>query len=141
MDGILALLVLSALAGLLLGLYFSWIEIVLAEPILAVLSAVVLQHTGFDVVPGTATIVACLTVSQIAYLAGVKLLAHGRENKMSRPHGQPDKKPGKTGQNPISHNCEREHEQNAHMAGWRNFNELFEFQADGRLFCFSDRAH
>jgi hypothetical protein len=63
--------------GLLLGHYLSWIAIVLAEPILAVLSAVVLQHTGFDVVPGTATVVASLAVSQIAYLAGA-LLAHGR---------------------------------------------------------------
>jgi hypothetical protein len=78
MNAILVLLVLSALVGLLLGLYFSWIAIVLAEPMLAVLSTVVLQHTGFDVVPGTATIVACLAVSQIAYLAGVKLRAHGR---------------------------------------------------------------
>jgi hypothetical protein len=78
MNAILALLVLSALVGLLLGLYFSWIAIVLAEPILAILLAVVLQRTGFDVVPGTATIIACLAVSQIAYLAGVKLLAHDR---------------------------------------------------------------
>jgi hypothetical protein len=62
--------------GLLLGLYFSWIAIVLAEPMLAVFSAGVLQRAGFDVLPGIATIVACLAVSQIASLAGVNLLAH-----------------------------------------------------------------
>jgi hypothetical protein len=78
MNAILALLVLCALVGLLLGLYFTWIAIVLAEPILAIFSAVVLQRAGFDVLPGIATIVACLAVSQIAYLAGVNLLARVR---------------------------------------------------------------
>jgi hypothetical protein len=79
-DAILALLVLSALIGLLLGIYFSWIAIVLAQPILAVLSAAVLQRVGFDVLPGIATIVACLAVSQIAYLAGSQLRADGPED-------------------------------------------------------------
>jgi hypothetical protein len=77
MNAILALLVLNALVGLLLGLYFSWNVIVIAGPILAVLAAAVLHRAGFDVLPEIATIIACLAVGQIAYLAGMKLRAPG----------------------------------------------------------------
>jgi hypothetical protein len=77
-NPIFALLVLSALVGLLLGLYFSWVAIVIAEPILAAFSAAVLLQANFDVLPGLAAIIASVGVSQIGYFAGIKLLAHGR---------------------------------------------------------------
>jgi hypothetical protein len=87
-------LVLSALVGLPLGAYFSWIALMLAEPILAILSAVLLQRAGFEVLPGAAMVVACLAVSQIAYLAGLQLRADGPEDRTSRPHDQSDQDPG-----------------------------------------------
>jgi hypothetical protein len=47
MNDILALLALSALAGLVFGLYFRWIAILISGPILAILLATVLQSKGF----------------------------------------------------------------------------------------------
>jgi hypothetical protein len=71
MNAIFALLALSALMGLFFGRYFSWIAILVSAPILAVLSATVLQNEGFGFFTGIAIIVACLTVSQIAYWIGL----------------------------------------------------------------------
>jgi hypothetical protein len=73
MNDILVLLALSALAGLFFGLYFRWIAILISGPILAILLATVLQSKGFAFFAGIAIIVACLTVSQIAYWIGVTL--------------------------------------------------------------------
>jgi hypothetical protein len=75
MNDTLALLALSALMGLFFGLYFRWIAILISGPILAILLAAVLQRKGFAFFPGVAIIVACLTVSQIAYWIGVTLAA------------------------------------------------------------------
>jgi hypothetical protein len=88
------LLVLGALAGLLVGAHFSWIALMLAELILAVLSALLLQRAGFDFLPGMAIVVACLAVSQIAYLLGLQLRVDGPEDRTSGPHDQPDQDPG-----------------------------------------------
>jgi hypothetical protein len=88
-----ALLVLGALVGLLVGAYFSWIALMLAEPLLAVLSAVLLQRAGFGVLPGTAMVVACLAVSQIAYVVGLQVRADGPEDRTSRPHDEADQDP------------------------------------------------
>jgi hypothetical protein len=75
MNDTLALLALSALMGLFFGLYFRWIAILISGPILAILLAAVLQSKGFAFFPGVAIIVACLTVSQIAYWIGVTFAA------------------------------------------------------------------
>ena len=70
MNAIFALLAVSALVGLLLALYFSWFAILVSEPVLIILSAAVLHNKGFGVLAGIATIIACLTVSQITCLVG-----------------------------------------------------------------------
>ena len=67
----LILLALSALIGFALGTSFSWLAIAAAGVGLAVLSSAVLQIQGFGALPGTAIVFACLSVNQMAYLAGV----------------------------------------------------------------------
>ena len=78
MSAILVLLAASALLGFALGLYFSWIAIVISGFVLAIVSAVVLQIEGVGFVAGVAIIVVCLAVNQIAYLIGVALVTRGR---------------------------------------------------------------
>jgi hypothetical protein len=94
MNTILALLAVSALVGLVLGLYFSWIAILVSGPILAIVSATILQNEGFDALTGIAIIVVCLTVNQVAYWIGVTwLLAIRRTDKASLPQDQPNDEP------------------------------------------------
>jgi hypothetical protein len=81
MNAIFALLAVSAAVGLVLGFYFSWAAIAVAGLVLAIVSAAVLQKEGFGSVAGIATIVACLTVNQIAYLIGVWLVAGGPKDQ------------------------------------------------------------
>jgi hypothetical protein len=81
MNAILALLALSTLGGLISGLYFSSIVILASEPILALLSAMVLQNEGFGFRTGIAIIAVCLTVNQIAYWIGVTLATRGQKDR------------------------------------------------------------
>jgi hypothetical protein len=73
MSTVLILLTASALVGLVLGFYFSWRAIAVSGLILAIMSAVVLRNADFGPFAGVATIIACLTANQIAYLIGVAL--------------------------------------------------------------------
>jgi hypothetical protein len=73
MNAIFVLLAGSVILGLVLGLRFSWIAILVSGFVLAIISATVLQKAGFDYLEGIAIIVACLTVNQLAYLVGVSL--------------------------------------------------------------------
>jgi hypothetical protein len=70
MDVISLLLAASAIVGLVLGLYFSWIAIAASGLALAIVSATVLQKEDFDFLPGIAIAVVCLTVNHLAYLVG-----------------------------------------------------------------------
>ena len=81
MTSILVLLAASAIVGLVLGLYFSWLAIGVSGLILAFVSAVVLQTEDFDALPGIAIIVVCLTVNQVAYLIGVRLRLRGSQDQ------------------------------------------------------------
>jgi hypothetical protein len=87
MSAALTLLALSAATGLVLGASFSWPAIVASGIGLAILSAAVLQITGFGALLGIAIIVACLTVNQLAYVMGVVLANRGSEgvNKSREP--------------------------------------------------------
>jgi hypothetical protein len=80
-------LALSALIGFALGAWFSWPAIVACSIGLAMLSAAVLQITGFGALSGIAIIVACLTVNQLAYVMGVVLASPRSEgaNKLHNP--------------------------------------------------------
>jgi hypothetical protein len=77
MNAIFVLLAGSVILGLVLGLRFSWIAILVSGFVLAIVSATVLQKAGFDYLEGIAIIIACLTVNQLAYLVGVRLRLRG----------------------------------------------------------------
>jgi hypothetical protein len=64
------ILMVGALSGLVLAQVFSWLGLVWCAPVLAVVSAVLLQRHGFGWPAGFATIVACLSLNQIGYLIG-----------------------------------------------------------------------
>jgi hypothetical protein len=84
MSAALILLVLSAATGLVLGMLFSWFAIAASSIGLAILSAALLQITGFGALSGIAIIVACLTANQLAYVAGLVLAnrrSEGRERR------------------------------------------------------------
>jgi hypothetical protein len=84
MGAALILLVLSAATGLVLGMLFSWFAIAASSIGLAILSAALLQITGFGALSGIAIIVACLTANQLAYVAGLVLAnrrSEGRERR------------------------------------------------------------
>ena len=78
MTAILALMAVSAIVGLVLGFYFSWIAISISGLVVGIVSAAVLQNEGFGFLAGIATIVVCLSVNQFTYLIGVT----------GRPQGQ-----------------------------------------------------
>jgi hypothetical protein len=79
MNVIFALLALSTLLGLGLGLYFSWISILMSGPATAIVSATVLQVQGWGPLAGIAISAVCLAVNQIAFFIGAALATHGRD--------------------------------------------------------------
>jgi hypothetical protein len=80
MNLVLILLAVSAILGLVLGFYFSWNAILVSGLVLAFLSAMVLQNEGFGLLAGIAIIIVCLTVNQIAYLIGMRLVIRGHQD-------------------------------------------------------------
>jgi hypothetical protein len=102
MTVVIVLLALSALIGFALGTSFSWLAIAASSAGIAVLSSMMLQIQGFGTLPGIAIVVACLTINQMAYLAGVfrrpsglfqkqanKEPSHRRNNNVAgKPHQQ-----------------------------------------------------
>jgi hypothetical protein len=73
MTVVFLLLALSALIGFGLGTSFRWPAIVASSLAIAVLSSAILQIQGFRALPGIAIVIACLTVSQMGYLAAASL--------------------------------------------------------------------
>jgi hypothetical protein len=96
MTVVLPLLALSALIGFGLGTWFRWPAIVASSVGIAVLSSAILQMQSFGALPGIAIVVACLTVNQMAYLAG----AFGRSRGLFQK--QADKEPGQRRNNDIA---------------------------------------
>jgi len=80
MSTILFLLAVGTLVGFALGLCFSWVAILASGTVLAILAAALLQSEGYGPLAGIGIIAACLTVNQIAYLAGVMLKVGGGRN-------------------------------------------------------------
>ena len=70
MNAVIVLLALSAVAGFALR-SLSWLALGACGVMLAALSSATLHVQGFSALPGIAIVVACLTVNQIAYVAGV----------------------------------------------------------------------
>jgi hypothetical protein len=77
-NAIFILLAASAIVGLILGLYFSWMAILASSLVIAFLSAAVLHNDGFGLLAGMAIIAGCLSVNQLAYLIGATLAPGGR---------------------------------------------------------------
>jgi hypothetical protein len=84
MTTVIVLLALSAGTGLVLGTSLNWYVIPISSLPLALLCAAVLQIAGFGALPGIAIVVACLTVSQIAYVTMGVTLAYTRSE--GEPH-------------------------------------------------------
>jgi hypothetical protein len=87
MNVVIILLVLSAITGFALATSFSWLAIAISSAVLAVLSSAVLQIQGFGAISGIAIVAACLTVHQVAYLAGACMRHQGL------PDEEADKEP------------------------------------------------
>ena len=83
MSAVIILLALSALIGLALGTSFSWPAFAASSIGLAVLSSAILQILGFGAILGIAIVVACLTVNQMTYLAGVFYRSKGTISEAS----------------------------------------------------------
>jgi hypothetical protein len=81
MDAIFVLLAVSAIVGVVLGRYFSRRPILGSASILAIVSSTVLQHQGFGFFGGIGIIVVCLSLNQIAYLIGARLMHRGRKER------------------------------------------------------------
>jgi hypothetical protein len=80
LNPVLTLFAASAVIGLVLGFYFSWLTIAATGVLLALIAATVLHKEGFGFLGGVATIVACLSINQIAYLIGMGLAARRRRD-------------------------------------------------------------
>jgi hypothetical protein len=85
MTAVIVLLALGALIGFALG-RFSWRAIALSSLALAVLASVVLHRQGIGPLAGIAIIVACLTINQTAYLAGVWFVDRRSVQKQADNH-------------------------------------------------------
>jgi hypothetical protein len=100
LNAILILLAISAVMGLGVGLYFSWMAIVLSGLVLATIAAAVLHQMAFGALAGIAIIVVCLTINQVVYLIGAKLAI-----RKALPHHEFHSEPGESSHNDIA----REH--------------------------------
>ena len=87
MDTILFLLAAGAIVGFALGLYFSWVAILASGFVLAIFASILLYGEGVGPVAGVGTIVVCLTVNQLAYLAGVMVKVGGGRKPPSNVSG------------------------------------------------------
>ena len=81
MSVIMGLLVVSALAGLVLGFYFELAALAVSGLILSISAAMILQKEDFGFLEGIAIIALGLTVNQIAYLMGATLASRGPEDQ------------------------------------------------------------
>jgi hypothetical protein len=73
MSVIMGLLLVSALAGLVLGFYFELAALAVSGLILSISAAMILQKEDFGFPEGVGIIFVVLTVNQIAYLVGATL--------------------------------------------------------------------
>src|SRR3979411_1990677 len=101
MSVIMGLLVVSALAGLVLGFYFELAALAVSGLILSISAAMILQKEDFGFPEGVGIIFVILTVNQIAYLVGATL-AGPETNKISLPRNQPDDDPGESSHKDIA---------------------------------------
>lgn len=101
MTVVLVALAASALLGLVTGLVFRvWANLVVA-PLVAFASALAFASHGFGFLKGVLVTVACLFVSQLAYLIGV-FLAHPARVANYLAEDEPDNEPSENREHDIS---------------------------------------
>jgi hypothetical protein len=81
MTALAILFVLSAVVGFALGVWFNSYAITVSGIALAAPAAAVLHNQGFGAFSGITIIVACLTINQASYLAGL-LFARRRAQRI-----------------------------------------------------------
>lgn len=86
------LLLASLIVGLATGLYFRVWALLLISPLLAIVAAVVLQTSDFGLWTGVPIVVACLVVSQMAYLLTTLVLYRGELSIQDQVDGAPGKR-------------------------------------------------
>jgi hypothetical protein len=96
MNAVIVLLALSALIGFVLGASFSWVAIMISGAVIAATSVAALRVQDFGALSGIGTIAACLTVNQMAYLAGAFRRSNGLFQK------QADKEPSQRRNNDVA---------------------------------------
>jgi hypothetical protein len=101
MSSVIVLLALSLMIGFTLG-RFSWRAIALSSLALAVLASVILHRQEFGPLAGIAIIVACLTINQTAYLAGVWFVYRRSVQKQADSH------PGQRRNEGVGHKDQQE---------------------------------
>jgi hypothetical protein len=99
MNAVIVLLTLSALIGFALGKSFSWRALAVASIGVAVMSSVTLQIQGFGALSGIAIVFACLTLSQVAYIAAGWVSLFDKKT---------DKKPRDRRDDDVGHNHEQQ---------------------------------
>ncbi len=100
-------LVASALLGLAVGLLFRVWANVVAGPIIAFGSAIILAVNGFQVAEGVLITLACLVTSQVAYLAGTFLTLR-TDITDALTDDVPDDQPGQAREHGIGNKHEQE---------------------------------
>ena len=103
MSPVLALIGVSAFAGLALALLrLHCIALVFAGVVLVIAAAVVLPICGFGFPAEIATIVACLTANQGAYLVGASLIVFIEDRRQSVPRTAMQSQPEQRGRRALA---------------------------------------
>jgi hypothetical protein len=110
MSAILALLVVSAASGLLMGLKRVWFGALgISGVILAIAAAIMLRRQDFSFFAGVGIIVGCLGLNQIVYFIGV-VLAGPEDAGTSLGSQQPDAHPDDDGEKDVTSEHKQQNE-------------------------------
>jgi hypothetical protein len=74
------ILTVGALSGFIIAQFVSWFGLLWFGPVLAAISAAILQKHGYAWPSGIAIIVGCLSLNQIGYLLGGLVSGPGRRS-------------------------------------------------------------
>jgi hypothetical protein len=90
---VLLILTLGAFSGFILAQFASWYGLVWCGPVVAAISAVILQKHGFRWLSGIAVTVACLSLNQLANLSGLISRSIRRATTQVMPERRSQKAP------------------------------------------------
>jgi hypothetical protein len=90
MTAVLVVAGISAVAGLILGLYrLAWFTLVIPSLLIVIVAVVVLLYNGFGLLAGVAITFGCLALNQIAYLIGAAISILGFKDPKDFLSGDP----------------------------------------------------